>query len=162
MAMKRRVLGRAWEKRDAREIVAEEIRFPDADRSAKDVDMIEDFAGLNPPLDILDVGCGVGRHAIEFAERGDRAVAIDIDKRVPRSGGTSRAGCERGGGVSLAIGSRVDRKGSFRFRLGALACDRLHEERGDQVGERIQGFREESGNAQGVLDLRLPQVSPDF
>jgi cyclopropane fatty-acyl-phospholipid synthase-like methyltransferase len=79
MAMKRKVVGRAWEKRDAREIVAEDIRFPDADRSAKDVDVFEDFAGLNPPLDILEVACGIGRYAVEFAKRGYRVVAIDSD-----------------------------------------------------------------------------------
>jgi cyclopropane fatty-acyl-phospholipid synthase-like methyltransferase len=81
MAMKRKVVGRAWEKRDARGIVVEEIHFPDVNRSAKDVDVIEDFAGLNPPLDILEVACGIGRYTIEFAKRGYRVVAIDIDKR---------------------------------------------------------------------------------
>lgn len=81
MAMRRKVVGRAWEKRDVREVVAEDIRFPDANRSAKDVDAIEDFAGLNPPLDILEVACGIGRYAIEFAKRGYRVVAIENDKR---------------------------------------------------------------------------------
>ena len=42
--MKRKVVGRAWEKRDAREIVAEGIRFPDANRRAKDVAGFEEFS----------------------------------------------------------------------------------------------------------------------
>jgi cyclopropane fatty-acyl-phospholipid synthase-like methyltransferase len=45
------------------------------------VDVFEDFAGLNPPLDILEVACGIGRYAVEFAKRGYRVVAIDSDKR---------------------------------------------------------------------------------
>ncbi|MBP2672311.1 MAG: Glycine/sarcosine N-methyltransferase, partial [candidate division NC10 bacterium] len=81
MAMKRKVVGRALEKRDAREIVAADIRVPDANRSAKDVDVMEDFVGLNPPLDILEVACGIGRYSIEFARRGYRVVAIDTDHR---------------------------------------------------------------------------------
>jgi cyclopropane fatty-acyl-phospholipid synthase-like methyltransferase len=81
MAMKRTVVRRAWEKKDGQEIVAAEIRFPDANRSAKDVDVIEDFVGLNPPLDILEISCGIGRSAIEFAKRGYRVVATETDKR---------------------------------------------------------------------------------
>lgn len=81
MAMKRTVVARAWGQGGGREVVAAEIRFPDADRSAKDVDVFEDFAGLNPPLDILEVACGIGRYAVEFGKRGYRVVAIDTDKR---------------------------------------------------------------------------------
>lgn len=82
MAMKRKVVGRAWERKDAQVIAAEDIRFPDVNRSAKDVDVIEDFVGLNPPLDILEVACGIGRYAIEFAKRGYRVVAIDPAKQL--------------------------------------------------------------------------------
>jgi cyclopropane fatty-acyl-phospholipid synthase-like methyltransferase len=80
MAMKRTVVRRAWEKKDGQEIVAADIRFPDVNRSAKDVDVIEDFVGLNPPLDVLEIACGIGRYAIEFAKRGYRVVGIDVAK----------------------------------------------------------------------------------
>ena len=61
MAMKRTAVKRAWDKKDAQEIVAEGIRFPDADQSAKDVDVMVEFVGPNPPLDILEVACGIDR-----------------------------------------------------------------------------------------------------
>ena len=50
MAMKRTVVNRAWEKKDGQEIVAEDIRFPDVNRSAKDVDVIEAFLPGFPSL----------------------------------------------------------------------------------------------------------------
>jgi len=78
MTMKRKVVRFALESKDAQEGFATLVPFPDAQASAKDVDVIEDFVGLNPPLDVLDVGCGIGRHAIEFARRGYRVVGIDI------------------------------------------------------------------------------------
>jgi cyclopropane fatty-acyl-phospholipid synthase-like methyltransferase len=81
MAMKRTVVARAWGQGGGREVVAAEIRFPDANRSAKDVDVIEEFVGLNPPLDILEISCGIGRYAVEFAKRGYRVVATETDKR---------------------------------------------------------------------------------
>lgn len=82
MAMKRTVVGRARDIADAQAGVTGGIRFPDADTSARDVDLIEDFVGLNPPVDILEVACGIGRYAIEFAKRGYRVVAIDVAKQL--------------------------------------------------------------------------------
>jgi len=81
MAMKRKVVRFAWEDEDAQEGFATLVPFPDAQASAKEVDVIQEFVGLNPPLDVLDVGCGIGRHAIEFAKRGYRVVAIDVARR---------------------------------------------------------------------------------
>ncbi len=81
MAMRRRVVRRAWEKKDAQVVAAEDIRFPDVNASAKDVDVMEDFVGLNPPLDILEVACGIGRYAVEFAKRGYRVVGMDAEKQ---------------------------------------------------------------------------------
>ena len=82
MAMKRTVVRRAWVKAGAHEIVSPDIRFPDANQAAKDVDAIEDFVGLNPPLDVLEIASGIGRYAIEFAKRGYRVVAIDTARQL--------------------------------------------------------------------------------
>jgi cyclopropane fatty-acyl-phospholipid synthase-like methyltransferase len=81
MAMKRKVVRQAWEGKDAQVIAAESIRFPDVNASAKHVDVIEDFVGLNPPLDVLEVACGIGRYAVEFAKRGYRVVGMDVEKQ---------------------------------------------------------------------------------
>jgi SAM-dependent methyltransferase len=79
--MKRKIVNFSWENEDAQEVFAEWLPFPDAQASAKDVDAIENFVGLKYPLYILDVGCGNGRHAIEFAKRGNKVVGIDVARR---------------------------------------------------------------------------------
>jgi len=80
-AMKRKVVTFSLEDEDAQECFAEWCPFPDAAASAQDVDRIESFLHLTPPLDVLDVGCGNGRHAVEMARRGYRVVGIDVAKR---------------------------------------------------------------------------------
>jgi 2-polyprenyl-3-methyl-5-hydroxy-6-metoxy-1,4-benzoquinol methylase len=82
MAMKRKVVRRAWGGKDAQVVAAESIRFPDVNAAAKDVDVMEEFVLLNPPLDILEVACGNGRYAVEFAKRGYRVVGMDVEKQL--------------------------------------------------------------------------------
>ncbi len=43
-----------------------------------EVNFLEKILGLEPGDRVLDLGCGAGRHAIEFALRGYRVVGIDI------------------------------------------------------------------------------------
>ena len=63
--MKRRVVKVSWEDEDFQACFAEWVQFPNALASAEDVDRIEALLQLSPPMDVLDVGCGNGRHAIE-------------------------------------------------------------------------------------------------
>jgi SAM-dependent methyltransferase len=42
------------------------------------VDFVERALALSPLARVLDLGCGHGRHAIELARRGHRAVGIDL------------------------------------------------------------------------------------
>ena len=79
--MKRRTANFIWEDEAAQEIFREWVPFLDAQASARDVDRIEALLNLTPPLKVLDVGCGNGRHAIEMAKRGYRVVGIDVAKR---------------------------------------------------------------------------------
>jgi SAM-dependent methyltransferase len=78
--MRRKNIIFTWKNEDALDAFAEWVPFPDAQTSAKEVDAIEKFVGLKPPMFIVDVGCGNGRHAIEFAKRGNRVVGIDVAK----------------------------------------------------------------------------------
>jgi 2-polyprenyl-3-methyl-5-hydroxy-6-metoxy-1,4-benzoquinol methylase len=43
-----------------------------------EVDFIEEEISYNKELNILDVGCGTGRHAIELAKRGYRVTGLDL------------------------------------------------------------------------------------
>ncbi len=89
--MKRRTVHFNWEDEDAQACFAEWCPFPDASTSAQDVDRIEAFLCMAPPLDVLDVGCGNGRHAIELARRGYRVVGIDVAKRfLEEAGGAAK------------------------------------------------------------------------
>lgn len=46
--------------------------------TAAEVDFLWEELGLKQGMRILDVGCGPGRHAVEFAQRGVDVVGIDI------------------------------------------------------------------------------------
>lgn len=48
-----------------------------ADRTLREVDFLEVQLDLEPGASLLDVGCGFGRHAIEFGRRGYQVLAID-------------------------------------------------------------------------------------
>ena len=117
MAMKRTLVGRAWGHGGDRDVVAEETRFPDANRSAKDVDAMEDFVGLNPPLDILEIACGTGCYAIEFAKRGYRVVAIEDDKRLLDQAEQAARAADVAVDFRLQSAAELTEKGHFDFIL---------------------------------------------
>ena len=79
--MKRKTVQVSWEDEDFQKCFAEWVPFPDELASAQDLDRIEALLDLSAPKDVLDVGCGNGRHAIELARRGYRVVGIDIAAR---------------------------------------------------------------------------------
>ena len=79
--MRRRKIEWKWEDPDAQESFLEWARggsWPSREQSSSEVDEIERLVGLAPLARILDVGCGNGRHAIEFARRGYEVTGIDI------------------------------------------------------------------------------------
>ena len=48
------------------------------ERTQTEVDQLERFLQLRPPLRILDLPCGQGRHAIELARRGYDLTGVDL------------------------------------------------------------------------------------
>jgi SAM-dependent methyltransferase len=79
--MKRKIVNFTWDDEDAQAAFAEWCPFPDASSTSDDIDRIEALVGITPPLRVLDVGCGNGRHSIEMAKRGYWVVGIDVAKR---------------------------------------------------------------------------------
>ena len=45
-----------------------------------EVDFIEEELGFDKSKNILDIGCGTGRHAIELARRGYKVTGVDLSK----------------------------------------------------------------------------------
>lgn len=81
MTMRRKKIEWKWEDPDAQQSFldwAGRSGWPSRARSASEVDKIERLANLTPPAHILDVGCGNGRHAVEFAKRGYQVVGVDV------------------------------------------------------------------------------------
>jgi SAM-dependent methyltransferase len=57
------------------------LRYSFTKGTEQEVEFLVGALGLEPGMRILDVGCGPGRHAYAFAERGLDVVGIDISQR---------------------------------------------------------------------------------
>lgn len=51
---------------------------PPSEETQRDADALWDQLRLTPHAALLDVGCGHGRHAVAFAERGARVTGVDF------------------------------------------------------------------------------------
>ncbi|MDS0526753.1 class I SAM-dependent methyltransferase [Clostridium sp. SHJSY1] len=76
--MNRKVINWNWENVDAQKSFLEWQGMPDEKVTREEVSKIESILNIHPPLKILDIGCGVGRHSIEFAQRGYDVRGIDV------------------------------------------------------------------------------------
>src|SRR2546428_336156 len=65
------------------------------ERTPNEIDRLEALLQLRPPLRILDLPCGQGRHAIELARRGYEVTGMDLS---PYLIGVAKARGEAGGG----------------------------------------------------------------
>lgn len=57
------------------------LRYSFTKGTAQEVDFLLSALALGPGARLLDVGCGPGRHAHEFARRGIEVVGVDISAR---------------------------------------------------------------------------------
>src|SRR2546429_5265848 len=63
-----------------------------AERTPVEIDRLEALLGMRPPLRILDLPCGQGRHAIELARRGYDVTGADLSPYLLRvADGSGRA-----------------------------------------------------------------------
>src|SRR5690606_29631459 len=56
------------------------LRYSHTKGTRQEIDYLVGALDLRPPMRILDVGCGPGRHAHELARRGFRVHGIDISE----------------------------------------------------------------------------------
>lgn len=56
------------------------LRYSFTKGTAQEVDFLCSELELDPSQSILDVGCGPGRHSLEFARRGFRVTGVDISE----------------------------------------------------------------------------------
>ena len=62
------------------------LRYSFTKGTLNEVSFLVDALGLGAGARILDVGCGPGRHALEFARRGFDVVGVDISERFIQLG----------------------------------------------------------------------------
>ena len=115
--LKRKRVNFMWESEDAQGVFAEWVPFPDAQTSAKEVDIIERFVGLKPPMAVLDIGCGNGRHALEFSKRGYSVVGIDVARRFLNEAKEAARETDFQLEYRLQRASELSEKNAFDFAL---------------------------------------------
>ena len=84
--MRRRLINWTWEDTEAQKSFLEWQGMPDEKQTNNEVSMIETILNVQPPLKMLDIGCGTGRHSIEFARRGYEVKGIDVINLLKHSG----------------------------------------------------------------------------
>ncbi len=86
---------------------------------------IKRFLDTGQPLRILDVGCGVGCQAIEFAMEGHRTWGMDILPAMIERGNELIESLELGDRANLQVGDirRLDSYYDASFFDAAIACD---------------------------------------
>ena len=73
--------------RDFFDPVMGEVLFPSSKiaQSGGEVDQVVKQTKAKPPLDVLDLACGIGRHSVRFAARGFRVTGLDYSKPFLRA-----------------------------------------------------------------------------
>jgi D-alanine-D-alanine ligase len=89
-----------------------------AERTAVEIDFIESVLDLADGAQILDVGCGFGRHSVELARRGYDVVGIDPAAAM------IAAACQNAEAAAVAVDFRQARGEEFEIskRFDAAVC----------------------------------------
>ena len=93
------------------------LRYSFTKGTEQEVAFLVGALGLEPGMRILDVGCGPGRHAYAFAERGLEVVGIDISQRFVD---LAAADAPPGATFRRADARALDLDAEFDAALGAV------------------------------------------
>lgn len=107
--LKRKIVNWTWENEDAQGSFLQWQGMPDNNETKEEVTRMEALLNLKPHLKVIDIGCGTGRHSIEFASRGYKVVGTDVAE----------------GYLKTAMETAKERKLNIDFRL----------ERGSEIKE---------------------------
>ena len=77
-------------------------------------------ARFQVPGPLVDLGCGVGRHALRFARRGFPVVAVELSQ--PMLARSASTGDDRASGCLLGVRANLCRLGAFPDRTFAYAA----------------------------------------
>ena len=93
------------------------LDFPFTQGTIQEVDFIIELLGLSKGADILDVGCGAGRHSIELAKRGYQVAGLDYSYRMIEI--ASEKAEQQGVSVEFLYGDarKMDFEGRFNAAL---------------------------------------------
>jgi SAM-dependent methyltransferase len=73
--------GAPWFAEVAERLGSAYLRYDFTRGTTQEVEFLVDLLDLEPGARVLDVGCGPGRHAIAFAQRGYEVTGVDISPR---------------------------------------------------------------------------------
>lgn len=87
----------------------------------REVDFLFELLGLRPGTEVLDLGCGTGRHSIELARRGCRVTGVDLSQGMLRE--ARRAADAAGVGVEWAKADATSYRSPHPFDVVVCLCE---------------------------------------
>ena len=98
------------------------LRYSFTKGTRNEVSFLVDALSLAPGSRVLDVGCGPGRHALEFARRGYEVVGVDVSERFVALGNDAAVAEGLADRVQFRIGDARELRFSDEFDVVMSLC----------------------------------------